>query len=617
MVSAARGGLQRARSDTPGGRGVWMAAMIVLALWLSGCSGSSDPPTVTSVRVTPGSLEFVSLGAAEQLSAVGVDDDGNVVSRQVDSWSSTDQEVVTITGEGRATAVGNGLARVRATIAGVTGEAAVQVDQEIASITLSPTSGALTALGETLQLDVFAEDAAGFEVTSAPVAWSSSDPTVVTVDDSGLVQAVGNGVTQVSAATSSVSASADLQVDQIPVGLAFVVQPSDGYSEGGFDPPVEVSVLDALGSPVVDESLTVELTFAENATGAQLLGSRMVSTVDGVSVFEDLAVDRSGTDYRLEASAVGVSPDTSVAFRVRAAPFAYVADNQDANVSVVNVVTGERVAVISVGERPYAVASSQDGSLVYVTNGLSNSVSVVETEGNTVIASVPVGEAPRGVATTPDGLTLVAHGNVLQDSVWYIDQSDQSVTDKAEVARGNEGIAVSPDGTTALVTASADDVVSMLDIAARSTLMDIAVGDFPRRVVLAPDGSRAYVTLYNSEQLAVVELPSGAVLERVDVSTNPVDVAVSPDGSRIFITHFPFSTSVSVMDAESNTLVKSIALAGGPHSITMGPYGELAYVTHDPSSLSVIDLETLEVISTFEVGGNPLGVVVIVPGSSP
>ncbi|MDX1747519.1 MAG: hypothetical protein R3324_16415, partial [Halobacteriales archaeon] len=394
-------------------------------------------------------------------------------------------------------------------------------------------------------------------MVDAALVWTTSDSAVVTVDTTGMIQAEANGVARIRASVpgDAVMGSADVVVDQTAVRVAFAVEPSVTISEAPFDPAVEVTVVDALENPVLDESPPVTVTLAVNPSGAELLGTVERNSVEGVSRFPDLAVDRAGSGYRLSVSVEGLPPDTSAAFRIDPGPFAYVADNEDGTVSVVKVATGERVALVSVGVRPYGLAASPDGSKVYVSNGLSNSVSVIETSSNTVIAEVPVGEGPREVAMTPDGFGLVVHGNIHQDSVWYVDTSDQTVGMKAEVAKGNEGIAVSPDGSIALVTASADDVLSVLDVDAGTTLMNIPVGDYPRRVAISPDGSRGFVTLYRPEQLAVVGLPGGEVLERVELSNNPVDVAVAPDGSRVFVTHSPFSTTVSVLDAATRELV--------------------------------------------------------------
>ena len=63
----------------------------------------------------------------------------------------------------------------------------------------------LAALGETTQLTAEGRNAAGVVVAITPT-WSSSDPAVASVNESGLVTAVGDGSATISASASPVGA---------------------------------------------------------------------------------------------------------------------------------------------------------------------------------------------------------------------------------------------------------------------------------------------------------------------------------------------------------------------------------------------------------------------------
>jgi YVTN family beta-propeller protein len=83
---------------------------------------------------------------------------------------------------------------------------------------------------------------------------------------------------------------------------------------------------------------------------------------------------------------------------------AYITNCNDNTVSVVatatNTVTG---APIPVGQCPFAIGVTPDGSKVYVVNNHDSTVSVIDTASSMVTATIPVGSAPFGVAITPDG----------------------------------------------------------------------------------------------------------------------------------------------------------------------------------------------------------------------
>ena len=60
-------------------------------------------------------------------------------------------------------------------------------------------------------------------------------------------------------------------------------------------------------------------------------------------------------------------------------PYAYVANNTDNTVTVIDTSSGTVVKTIAVGTFPYGVAVNQAGTFAYVTNSGSNTVSVIST----------------------------------------------------------------------------------------------------------------------------------------------------------------------------------------------------------------------------------------------
>jgi len=79
---------------------------------------------------------------------------------------------------------------------------------------------------------------------------------------------------------------------------------------------------------------------------------------------------------------------------------AYVTDEFDSTVSVIDTATNTVVETIPVGAFPFGVAITPDGTRAYVTGLDSSIVSVIDTGTNTVVATIPVGLAPAGVAFT-------------------------------------------------------------------------------------------------------------------------------------------------------------------------------------------------------------------------
>ncbi len=81
---------------------------------------------------------------------------------------------------------------------------------------------------------------------------------------------------------------------------------------------------------------------------------------------------------------------------------AYITNRYDNDVAVIDTTTNTVVAAIpSVGNQPFGVAVSSDGSRVYITNVMSNDVAVIDAASNAIITSIPVGRG-LGVAVTAE-----------------------------------------------------------------------------------------------------------------------------------------------------------------------------------------------------------------------
>ncbi len=179
------------------------------------------------------------------------------------------------------------------------------------TITISPTSATLQSLGETVRLAATVQDQNGQTMSGATVAWASGDPSVATVDPSGLVTAVANGTASVTATAGSASASAAVTVDQVLA--AVVVEPAtDTLLAFGDTLWLSAEAVDANGQAVA------------GAEFAWASGDTLVATVDqhglvtGISPGE-VEVTASSADLTGRAqlavlapapTAVAISPDT-------------------------------------------------------------------------------------------------------------------------------------------------------------------------------------------------------------------------------------------------------------------------------------------------------------------
>lgn len=187
------------------------ACLVVLAV-LAACSGSSEPdPVVGTVEVTPNTASR-EVGETVQLGAAVKDTDGNLMSGQSVTWTSSANNIATVSTSGLVTAASLGSATISASAGGKTGNATITVIPEpIASISITPVDDTLLE-GETVQLVPTMRDQAGNVVTGRTISWTSTAPNVATVNSSGLVTAVTDGLATITAGAEGRSATATIRV---------------------------------------------------------------------------------------------------------------------------------------------------------------------------------------------------------------------------------------------------------------------------------------------------------------------------------------------------------------------------------------------------------------------
>ncbi len=126
----------------------------------------------------------------------------------------------------------------------------METDEETSipsEIALSHTSFTLIYLGETTSITATILDQFGGNLDSEPVVWNISDSTCATVDENGVITAVNNGQTTLTASFNSLSAQAEITVSQ--VAQEIMVSPTELiFSNIGETQQLTAIVKDAGGS---------------------------------------------------------------------------------------------------------------------------------------------------------------------------------------------------------------------------------------------------------------------------------------------------------------------------------------------------------------------------------
>ena len=185
----------------------------------------SDTPgyLIASVRVEPSVDSIFILGVPRSsdrvaFTATAIGRNGQPISVSQFAWSTSNVAVATVDETGLVTPLTTGTVEIRAS-ADKIGRATLRILPATMTITLTPAVdtiviGSTLTAADTTRLQATARDLSGVLLGGLNFQWSSSSPAVATVNATGLVRALGVGVTDITVTANGHNASARVHVIQ-------------------------------------------------------------------------------------------------------------------------------------------------------------------------------------------------------------------------------------------------------------------------------------------------------------------------------------------------------------------------------------------------------------------
>ncbi len=242
-------------------------------------------------------------------------------------------------------------------------------------------------------------------------------------------------------------------------------------------------------------------------------------TADGLGVIDPVArklIDRWHVGSDPEQFAIS-----------RDGKFAFIANEDDATASIVDLSSGQSRGRVKVSEEPEGVGVNPQNGEVYVTCEAKGEVFAIVPDEQRVIAKIDTGGRPRSVAFLPDGSRAYAaceNGGY----VAVIDAGTHKVISKIQLPQGSlpMGTAISSDGKHLCVSTGRGNTVAIIDTATNSVSSIIPVGKRVWGIALSPDGSKLYTANGASDDVSVVDLKLRKELQRIKVGGGPWGIAV-------------------------------------------------------------------------------------------
>ncbi len=237
-------------------------------------------------------------------------------------------------------------------------------------------------------------------------------------------------------------------------------------------------------------------------------------------------------------------------------------------VAVVDLATSSVIATAPVETSPAFLTFSGNQAFLYVSNNGGTGVTVIDTATNTAVTTVPTGPGPSAIATTPDGASVWV-GN-FDGTIAVIDTATNTVTSTFTATPSSlpHGIVFTPDGVFAYVANRDTNDCVVVDTATKTVVATIPTGNGPFTNVITPGGTTVYQTNINSNSVSVIDTATNTVIATVPVGSRPIGSAITPDGAFVYVANLG-SDSVSVINTATNTVVATVPVGSVPFDVAI------------------------------------------------
>ena len=353
---------------------------------------AEPPPVVASIMVSPSTMTM-EVGGTFQFEATALTADGMAIPDVHFTWMGDDDGIATVDDTGLVTGLAAGTAMITASANNVTSmPATVTIEElppEVSSVTVN-LSSLMLEVGDTHRLTAVARTSEGMMVGGVDFEWSSDDIDVASVDQTGLVTAVGAGMANITAMAEGVT-SAPVRItvaEPPPVVASIMVSPSAMTMEVGGTFQFEATALTADGMAIPDVQFT------------------WMSDDDGIATVDDTGL--------VTAVAAGTAMITASANNVTSMPATVTIEELPPEVSSVTVDQSSLMLEVGDTHRLTAVARTSEGMMVGGVDfeWSSDDIDVASVDQTGLVSAVDAGMAnitamAEGVTSAPVVITVV------------------------------------------------------------------------------------------------------------------------------------------------------------------------------------------------------------------
>jgi len=437
------------------------------------------------------------------------------------------------------------------------------------SIELTPATVSLI-VGTTQQLTAVVRDADGDVIPAAAVTYTSSDTTVARVGATGVVAGVGAGTGTITVRCPPASAATVVIVAN-PTSLSIggdVVVPLNAPT------PLATVVLDDDGEPMPNPPVAYLSRTPSLVTVSQ---DGVVTALDVGSAYVVATIGTLQDSARVTGVIARLAvPGRPFGAAVSGAGVGYVTDANGSSVARLGLVTHAMTGSVAVGSTPSSVTFDQAGNRAYVGNQSDGTVSIVDVASGTVVATPAFGSSVLSVAVAPGDTLLLVGADV---RLYWLRLADLTITDSVALPGYTNALVLRD--TLLYASVPSSGVVQEINILTGAVTRTLSVGGVPQGLVLPAAGTQLYVA-NETGQLQVWNLTTNTLTGSVPLpGGGGFGLGVNPANGLLYVSTSYYGGRVHVIDPVARTVLRVIHTGGVPRRIGFAPTGNVGIVTNE------------------------------------
>jgi len=498
-------------------------------LGLAGCLDLKTTADACSISVAPATLTLPVNGASS-IVGTAFDCSGNSIRNKKISYSSSNTAVATVTTEGNVIAVSVGGASISAVANGKSASVQVTVTPEAAAnVTITPSTLTLRRTN-TRQLTATARNSQNIVITGRTFRWGSSNSSIVSVDQNGMLTALTPGTVVINAEADQTSGNATVTVTEIPIGSCSLAPANSRLTVSqNVQPAITLrdtanNVISSLGRSI---AWTSDNEIAATVTGSGLVTARKAGTARiTASPVENTQASCSATvevvDARIVSAVISPKP-TTLRLGVARQFGVTLTDSAGGAIPSGRTITWRSVT-------PATATVSANGLVTGLALGAARIA--VNVEGAVDTVSFTISKIPVSTVRLSPLSSSIVQGGTVQLNATIEDSTGTTVTDRVVEWTSSDPTRASV-SQSGLVTTNAPGTVTITAISeTRSGTAQVTVQPIPVDTIAASDYSVALNATSKTFSIQLRDANGNQLFSRtVAITSSQPDVATGTANS--------------------------------------------------------------------------------------